>query len=194
MLTCNPSSRTAWQTLDRFGDICEQLEKIIRESQVGADKWRRTGMLTIETNGTAIGQAFTFTSAHRKLLEHYGVTKKDLSLSTVKRICVARNKRHRSRTWYTGQLAAVCRRPRKGFDVKFNPDKHYSSAMYCMLDFLQLRHDETRAVIINRDDQAGFRLGSMFTNNKRPTMQVRLTPVCGKGGAICVGGPLSQGL
>ena len=54
------------------------------------------------------------------------------------------------------------RRARKGFTLRFNPDNHWSGALYRGLNKLQYADGE-RVVNINRDDAAGFRL----TTNKQ---------------------------
>ena len=67
-------------------------------------------------------------------------------------MCVVRNKRKLPAKRYRGVAKVACRRARKGFNLKFNPDAHYSSAMYKILDKLQLS-DGSDKVVLNRDDQ-----------------------------------------
>ena len=79
-------------------------------------------------------------------------------------LCVARNRRRLSAKHYKGIAKITCR-AHKGFSVKFNPDAHYSSAMYRGPDYLQLR-DGTKSLTLNRDDAAGFRLDTTFTHKQ----------------------------
>ena len=59
----------------------------------------------------------------------------------------------------------TCRSLRKGFNIKYNPDAHWSGAFYKALDVLQLA-DGRNKVLINRDDQAGFGLDTTYTHKK----------------------------
>ena len=49
------------------------------------------------------------------------------------------------------------RRARRGFDVKYNPDCHWSGAFYCGLNYLQYT-DGKNILNVNRDMQQGFAL------------------------------------
>ena len=98
----------------------------------------------------------------------YGET---FSHGTVVQLCVARNKRHRAAKNYRGVAKVTSRRARKGFQLKFNPDAHWSSAFYRALDYVQFR-DGTNVSIINRDDAAGYRLDTLATNNQHRTLVV----------------------
>lgn len=54
--------------------------------------------------------------------------------------------------------------------MRYNPDQHWSAAFYSSLDALHLR-DGNDILNINRDDdQAGFRLDTLATHNKRATL------------------------
>ena len=111
-----------------FPGIGEALEEIARDSQVGADRWRRTGMLTLEQGGgEGSGKRLTFTRAHQLLVARYG---NELSLCSVKRLCQARNVRTRNSGWYLGLAEIVSRRAVKGFALKLNIDDHWSNAFY----------------------------------------------------------------
>ena len=61
-------------------------------------------------------------------------------------------------TCYTGHLRII-----KAYMPAYNPDCHWSSALYSGLSVVQL---ENGADIVNlgRDDQAGFRLDTMATH------------------------------
>ena len=62
----------------------------------------------------------------------------------------------------------TCRKARKGFSIKFNPDAHFSTAMYRGLDHLQ--KDGRKTLVLNRDDAAGFRLDSTFTHKQHASL------------------------
>ena len=91
---------------------------------------------------------------------------------TVVQLCVARNKRRLSTSRYKGLAKVTCRQARKGFTIRNNLDKHWSSALYRALDALQLK-DGTDIININRDDQAGFRLDTLATHNKQATLCIQ---------------------
>jgi hypothetical protein len=57
------------------------------------------------------------------------------------------------------------RRARKGFQLRYNPDFHWSNAFYCGLNFIQLV-DGNDILKINRDDASGFRLDTLATQKQ----------------------------
>ena len=61
---------------------------------------------------------------------------------------------------------------RKGFNLRWNPDAHWSSAFYRALNQLQYE-DGTNLLNLNRDDAAGFRLDTITTCKQyaHPTVQ-----------------------
>ena len=61
---------------------------------------------------------------------------------------------------------------RKGFEIRFNPNRQRSAALYQNLNILQYT-DGTDMLNINRDDdQAGFRLDTMTTHHQYTTPSV----------------------
>ena len=64
------------------------------------------------------------------------------------------------------------RRSRNGFNVKYNPDCHWSNAFYAALDVMQYK-DGRHITNVGRDDQAGFRLDTMTTHKLHPTLCVK---------------------
>ena len=64
----------------------------------------------------------------------------------------------------------VSRKVRKGFNVKLNIDAKWSSSMYKILDYIQLRNGLDK-VIINRDVAPGFWLDCTFTHKQHPILQ-----------------------
>jgi len=73
---------------------------------------------------------------------------------------------------YKGLARVTQRRARKGFNLKYNPDSHWSSAFYKTLDFLQTK-DGCDILNFGRDDQAGFRLDTMATHRLHSTLSVK---------------------
>ena len=135
---------------------------------MGADRWRRTGVLTFDGN-EKMQKKVTFEKIREHLCDTYNET---FSYGTVVQLCIARNKRHRAAKNYHGVAKVTSRRARKGFQLKLNPDAHWSSAFYKALDFVQFK-DGTNITIINRDDAAGYRLDTLATNSQHRTLVVR---------------------
>jgi hypothetical protein len=69
------------------------------------------------------------------------------------------------------QLAPLYIMASKGFNIKVNPDERWSNAFYRALEWVQTE-DGRGLLLINRDDQAGARTGTIFTNSKHKTFQV----------------------
>ena len=139
-------------------NIGETIEKFVQERNVGADAWRRTGVLTFDGN-TNLKQKATYESIRQHLEEVY---KRKFSFGSVVQLCVPRNKRRSSAKRYMGVARVTSRRARKGFTLKFNPDTHWSSSFYKGLNELQYV-DGRNMFIVNRDDAAGFRLDTLTT-------------------------------
>lgn len=83
---------------------------------------------------------------------------------TVVQLCVARNKNRRSASNYKGAALVTTRRARKGFELRYNPDNHYSAALYRGLNLIQYT-DGSNITNINRDDASGFRLDTLTTHS-----------------------------
>lgn len=146
-------------------DIGKKIESYVKSTGAGADSWRRTGLLTFDGNRKLKKKA-TFTSIKDHLEKLYN---RKFGYGTVVQLCVARNKRRQSAKRYKGVARVTCRRARKGFTLRFNPDQHWSAALYRGLDALQLK-DGTDILNVNRDDQAGFRLDTLATHSKHATL------------------------
>ena len=89
-------------------------------------------------------------------------------MGLVVQLCIAHNKRRKSAICYKGLARIVSRRARKGFSLRYNPDSHWSSALYSGLNMIQL-NDGLNVVNLGRDDQAGFRLDTMATHKLQKT-------------------------
>ena len=77
--------------------------------------------------------------------------------------CVTHNRRRLSASRYKGVAQATSRRARKGLQLKYNPDSHWSSAFYKGLNLLQYT-DGKSILNLNRDDAAGFHLDTLATH------------------------------
>ena len=93
----------------------------------------------------------------------------------VVQMCVARNRRCRSAQNYTTVAQVTTRRARKGFELRYNLDSHWSAALYRGLDVIQYT-DGNDKLVLNRDDLSVFRLDSMVTHNKAGTQQIKGSP------------------
>lgn len=162
-------SKSTKTILDKYSDIGEVIENIVQESDVGADRWRRTGVYTF-SGDIKSSQRITYGKIQQRLEEHYG---RHFSYGTVVQLCVPRHKRHRSSKRYSGVANVKYMRARKGFTLKFNPDCKWSRSMYKSLN--ELQKDGRHMLLVNRDDQAGFRLDSTFTHKNYPVLSVKPT-------------------
>ena len=152
--------------VSKYPDIGKVMEQIAQEADIGADQWRRTGVYTF-TGDFKREKKLTFKIMQEKLQEHYG---EKISYGTVLQLCVPRNMRRLSSKRYKGVANIKYKRARKGFNVKYNPDMKWSRSLYKCLDSLQ--RDGKHILLINRDDQAGFRLDSTFTHKSTPSLSV----------------------
>ena len=153
--------------LKRFPNIGKDVEEFVKSRKVGADAWRRTGVLTFDGN-VKQGPKVTYRSIQQHLQTKYGTK---ISYGTTVQLSVIRNKRRLSAKGYRGVARITCRRARKGFTIKMNPDAHWNTAMYRSLDYLQLKNG-TEQVVLNRDDAAGFRLDTTFTHKQHKGIQL----------------------
>ena len=114
-------------------DIGKTIEDFVRKQGVGADSWRRTGVLTFDGN-RHVGKKVTFCRIQDHLEAKY---KRKFCYGTVVQLCIPRNKRRKSAARYK-ELAQVTHRcARKRFTIKYNLDAHWSAALYRGLDDVQ---------------------------------------------------------
>ena len=137
---------------------------------MGADTWRRTGVLTFDGNANLKDTCnITYTKIQKHLEEVYG---RHFAYGTVIELCVPRNKHRRSSKRYRGLAKVTSRRARKGFCIRYNPDMHWSASFYKGLQ--QIQYVDGRNILnINRDDATGFRLDTLTTCKQytNPTVQ-----------------------
>lgn len=122
--------------LSECPDIGDVIEEYVKDNSVGADCWRRTGVLTFDGN-TKLKSKVTYESIRQHLQQVY---KRHFSYGSVVHLCVARNRRHRSATRYRVVAKVTTRIARKGFNLKYNPDSHWSSALYRGLNQIQYKN------------------------------------------------------
>ena len=103
-------SRKTNSILHKFPNIGSKIESYVRSCDIGADKWRRTGVLTFDGN-VRVKKKVTFKRIKEHLQSVYG---EEISYGTIVQLCVARNKRHRSAKNYRGVAKVTSRRARKG--------------------------------------------------------------------------------
>ncbi len=158
------------QLLRKFPDIGKDIENYVRERKVGADAWRRTGVLTF-TGNLNRGKKVTYKGIHEYLKKKYN---ENFSYGAIVQLCVIRNKRRISSKRYHGVAKVTCRRTRKGFANKLNPDARYSCAFYRGLDWIQLK--DGKVTTLNRDDQAGFRMDTTYDHKQYKTISLQAEP------------------
>lgn len=159
------------KTVHKYPDIGKTIEEFARERRIGADSWRRTGLLTFSGN-VKRGPKLTYRRIKEHLEEKYSTK---FGYGTVVQLCSVHNKRKLSSKRYWGAAHIVSRLARKDFNVKLNVDAKWSCLMYQILDYIQLKNGLDK-IVINRDDAAGFRLDSTFTHKQHSVLQNKLTP------------------
>ena len=156
------------EIVKQFPNIGEVIEEYVIDHNVGADAWRRTGVLTFDGN-TNLKNKVTYKRIQEHLKRTFGI---DISYGTVVELCIPRNKRRRSAKRYRGLAKVTTRRARKGFNLRYNPDAHWSAAFYKALNMIQ--YEDGRNILnINRDDAAGFRLDTLTTCKQHATPVVQ---------------------
>ena len=155
------------RVLRKFPNIGRDVEESVSSRKVGDNAWRRTGVLKFDGNAKT-GPRVTFKRIQEHLQQKYNTK---LGYGTVVQLCVVRNKHRLSARRYKGVARITCRRARKGFSVKMNPDSHWSNAVYKGLDEFQLK-DGRDTVVLNRDYAAGFRLDTTYTHKQHKGVQL----------------------
>ena len=161
-------SKKVSRIMQNCPDIGKTIESFVQERKVGADAWRRTGVLTFDGN-TRLKEKVTYERVRQHLQHVYNRT---FSYGSVVQLCVARNKRRLSAKRYKGVAMVTSRRARKGFCIRYNPDAHWSSAFYKGLNSVQYQ-DGRDIFNVNRDDASGFRLDTLATNKQHATPVVQ---------------------
>ena len=156
-------SKTVSGILKTCPNIGKEIEQYVQDRSIGADAWRRTGVLTFDGN-KQVREKVTFDRIRKHLEATYN--------GTVVQLCVAQNLRRRSAKRYKGVAKVTTRRARKGFTLHYNLDSHWSAALYKGFNYIQYT-DGTTILNVNRDDAAGFRLDSLTSHrlHRSPVVQ-----------------------
>lgn len=85
--------------------MSQKIEEFVKERSVGADAWRRTGVLTFDGN-KQVKEKVTYERIRVHLQEVY---KRAISYGTVVQLCCARNKRRLSAKRYRGVAQDLAR-------------------------------------------------------------------------------------
>ena len=109
-------SRRVSPRISRIEKECPNIgavvEEFVQKGNVGADAWRRTGVLTFDGN-VKLPQKVTYNRIKKHLEEVYN---RHFSYGSVVELCVARNQRRRSAKRYKGLAKVTSRCARKGFN------------------------------------------------------------------------------
>ena len=157
------SSKRVSKVLTECPNIGKTIEEFVSSANIGADHWRRTGVLTFDGN-TRLPNKVTYYSIQQHLKSVYG---RNFAYGTVVQLCVARNRRQCSASRYKGVAKVTTRRARKGFTLRYNPDSHWSNSLYRGLSILQYK-DGRDITNLNRDDASGFRLDTLLLTSNMP--------------------------
>lgn len=160
-------SRKVQTITEKYPDIGTTIEQFVQECNVGVDAWRRTGVLTFDGN-LKVKHKATYGRIKQHLEDKYGRT---FAYGMVVELCITLNKRRKSSNRYKGLAKVTSHRTGKAFSLRYNPDSHWSGALYRGLNDLQFT-DGQNILNINRDDAAGFRLDTLTTNRQHPSLTV----------------------
>lgn len=109
-------------------------------------------------------KGITFKDLTEKLSAHYG---EKISYGTVVHLCVPRNKRRLSSKRYKGVANVKYQKPRKGL---------ISSLILIQSEVVRCTsawaNSKRHILLLNRDNQAGFRLDSTYTHKSMPSINV----------------------
>lgn len=141
------------------------MEEFVESKRVGADAWRRTGLLTFDGNRKS-GKKVTYSRINEHLEQKYNT---HISYGSIVQLYVPRNKRLLSAKRYKGVAKVTRRRACKGFTVQLNPDAHRSCALYKGLHILQLK-DGSNKMVLNRDDQPRFHQDTTYDHKHSKTI------------------------
>lgn len=112
-LTRKTSKRVS-KIMKECPDIGKTIEKFVEERKVGADAWRRTGVLTFDGN-TRLKEKVTYERI-RQHVQH--VYHRNFAYGTVVQLCIARNKRRLSAKRYKSVAMITTRHACKGFCLR----------------------------------------------------------------------------
>lgn len=154
--------------LKAFPNVGKEIERYVQDRSIGADAWRRMGVLTFDGN-KQVKEKVTFDRIRKHLEATY---KRKFGYGTVVQLCVARNLWRRLAKRYKGVAQVTARRAHKGFTLHYNPNTHWRAALYKGFNYIQYT-DGATILNVNRDDAAGFRLDSLTTHRLHRSPVVR---------------------
>lgn len=100
-----PRASKILQDCPRIGEV---IEEFVKEHNVGADAWQRTGVLTFDRNANLKCKV-----TYEKIRQHLeGVFGRSFSYGTVVELCIPCNHRRRSAVRYQGLAKVATRRAR----------------------------------------------------------------------------------
>jgi len=95
---CQKTTKEVRGIIKDYPDIGEKIESFVKDRSIGADAWRRTGILTFDGN-KQVKEKVTYERIKLYLEEIYN---QKFAYGTVVQLCCARNKHHVSASWYKG--------------------------------------------------------------------------------------------
>ena len=148
----------ASRIIKHHATIGTDIEDFVKSKRIGADAWRRTGVHTLMVH---VPEERRWHIKESKIIFKRSMDAR----SAMVLWCSCVSYAARGASVLGGTAKITCRKSRKGFAVNLNPDAHWSSAFHKGLDFIQLKDGQNK-VLLNRDDQAGFRLDTTFTHRE----------------------------
>ena len=121
-------SKHVTSIINKFPNIGQDIEWFVKEQMRGAGQAYRTF-----DGNRKVGKKVTFSRVKEHLEKTY---KRKFACGTVVQLCVARNQHRKSTQNYKGVANTPAGEPRKGFSLRYNPDAHWLSAFYKLLDTL----------------------------------------------------------
>ena len=100
--------------VSQYPDIGEKIESFLKDCCVGADQWRRTGVLTFDGN-RHVNKKCSYLRIQQHLEKVYG---RHFGYGSVVQLCVALNRRRLSAKRYQNVANVTSRRARKGFTLR----------------------------------------------------------------------------
>ena len=153
----------------RHPKIGQVIEERAKACDVGADQWRRSAHLTFIAD-KKIEKRLTYRRLQTYLQDFY---KEKISIGTVVELTAKRHKRWRSSQRYKEAAQLRFRKATKGFNLKLQPDDHWSRSMYCQLEMLV--KGANKSIWFGRDDQAGIRCDTTYTHKQQGSLSVTNT-------------------
>jgi hypothetical protein len=137
----------------KWPDIGDKIERICVGLEIGADAKRRDGSLTINSAVKRSKGGTGFTRIRLELKGQYGI---ELSLTGLRHLCVARDRRMLTAARYAGVVNLRYRRSVKRITHE-NLDDHRQNTFYLLLHHLRDRSCFDNTLWMQRDDHSKMR-------------------------------------